>query len=270
MNKVKIIALLVGFASIGFASVSQAVPTPLHNYEFNGDLSDGQGGAAIASEGGTVGATTYEFNPTLAPPSDFNQGLTLESPGLGNPGVYSIEMKIRLDSLRNITPVSQPWVKLIDFKNQTLDDGFYTEDSGGFGGTGVSSLIEFFGAGFAASADPVVFPNQWVHLVLTRDAAGNVTAYTQGAEAFSDVDAAGDLVFSTANNVMRFLQDDNVSPNYGPPGGPVYETTPGEIDFLRIYDSALSASDVAALVPEPSSFVLALIGLAAVLWIRRR
>src|SRR4029079_3441926 len=166
--------------------------------------------------------------------------------------------------------VSQPWVKLIDFKNQTLDDGFYTEDSDGFGGTGVASIIEFFGAGFASSADPVVFPNEWVHLVLTRDAAGNVAAYAQGLEAFSDVDEAGDLGFNAANNVMRFLQDDNFSPNYGPPGGPVYETTPGQIDFLRIYDSALSASDVAALVPEPSSFVLALIGLAAVIWFRRR
>jgi hypothetical protein len=51
------------------------------------------------------------------------------------------------------------------------------------------------------------------------------------------------------------------------------DTLNGQLDDVRIYDRVLSASDIAQLVPEPSSFVLAvfgLIGLAAWRWHRNR
>src|SRR5690606_15026643 len=66
--------------------VTWAVPTPVHAYDFNGDLNDGgSGGVAITSEGGTVGDEFYEFNPQL-PPGDYNTGLTLATPALSDPG----------------------------------------------------------------------------------------------------------------------------------------------------------------------------------------
>ncbi len=239
-------SFLVVLAFLSCPALLRAAPAPLHQFDFNGDLADAQGGADILSEGGVVGNSTYRFDPQPRP-GDYNVGLTLANPGLTDPSVYSIEMRVKFDALRNVTPDSQPWVKLIDFKNQEFDDGYYIEDAGGFAGTGESSFLEFFGEEFAVTESPVVLPDSWIHLVFTRDKDGNVAAYADGAPALSFVDSVGELAFMADENIMRFLQDDEVSPNYGPPGGPVYEATPGDLDYLRIYDVALSAAEVAGL-----------------------
>jgi hypothetical protein len=145
------------------------VPAPLHQYEFNGDLSDMQGGPAIVSEGGATDASTYRFDPEPSP-GDYNMGLKLTTPGPTNPAVYSIEMRVSFVSLWNITPESQPWIKLIDFRNQTVDDGYYLEDAGGFNGAGESSFLEFVRAEFAVTESPVALPQNWPHFAVKRDA----------------------------------------------------------------------------------------------------
>src|SRR5262249_27009426 len=60
----------------------------------------------------------------------------------------------------------------------------------------------------------------------------------------------GDMAFNGASNpnqIMRFLQDDTVSNTF--PTGSVYETGSGEVDLVKIFNSALSADDVASLMP---------------------
>jgi hypothetical protein len=249
----------------------QAAPTPLHDYEFNGTLADSEGGPAITSEGGTVGASTYQFAAEL-PPGNYNPGLTLDSPGLTDGGVYSIEMRLRLNSIDNITYYKgfyQPFVKLIDFKNRTQDYGVYTEDVTDFSSTrtgpdgtvyyhGTTSILETYGAAEFNYGNPpnLVHPNQWFDFVITRDASQTVTMYFNGQEIFSFDDSIatgdGNMAFNGPNNpnqIMRFMQDDLISPNYGPPGGPVYETSSGEVDLIKIFNSALSPDDVASLMP---------------------
>src|SRR5262249_6894034 len=83
-----------------------------------------------------------------------------------------------------------------------------------------------------------------------------VTMYFNGQEVFSFDDSIatrnGDMAFNGASNpnqIMRFMEDDLISPNYGPPGGSVYETSSGEVDLIKIFNSALSADDVASLMP---------------------
>jgi hypothetical protein len=234
------------------ASASDAAVVLLHEYTFNGTLNDSQGGPAIASEGGHLNTgTTYTFGA--------NQGLTLTSPGLTNPGTYSIEMRLSLDAV--VGGRDRPWIKLIDFKNLTSDAGLYsynpetTADS--------AAALQFFT--HTATSD-VFMPGQFVHVVITRDdATKQVTAYGGGGSQLSFVDGpvkggGGDsAVFSDPQQIMRFLQDD-VSPGD--------EAASGQIDFIRINNSVLSASEVSTLaaataVPEASSFVV--VGLAGAL-----
>jgi hypothetical protein len=260
-----------------------AAPAPVRSYEFNGTLADGTGGPAIASQtigGAALSSSTYAFDPTLPPgwshgdtllsppttaddPVSFNNGLkgVFSSAQLPTPVEYSIEMRVRLDSLRNIT--GEPFVKLIDFDNGTSDVGVYLEDFESIGGSGAKSYIEFFGLhGGGISKDEgdpanslIVYPNRWTNIVLTRAAATSVVAcYVDGVKAFEFDDTFGEAVPQDVagpgdNVVFRFLQDDIKSPSLGPPGGAVFESTPGDIDYLRFYDNALNAAEAKELAP---------------------
>ena len=64
---------------------------------------------------------------------------------------------------------------------------------------------------------------------------------------------------SNGNN-LRFGTDDQLPSR----------TFNGLLDDIRIYDHELSASEVAALVPEPTSYLLTLVGIGMVLAARRR
>ena len=64
---------------------------------------------------------------------------------------------------------------------------------------------------------------------------------------------------SNGNN-LRFGTDDELSSR----------TFNGLLDDIRIFDHELSASEVAALVPEPTSYLLTVVGIGMVLAARRR
>jgi hypothetical protein len=89
------------------------------------------------------------------------------------------------------------------------------------------------------------------HVTVTRDAFGIMNAYLNQQHVLTFNDAAGALVFG---NVARFFMDDGVQGT---------EASSGQFDLLRIFDSALTGAEVAALadplrpannnVPEPAS-----------------
>ena len=220
------------------AASANAAPIPLHAYELNGNLADTLAGPDITDEGGTVGAATYSFGP--------NQGLTIASPGLTNPGEYSIEMRVLLDHVYDYSG----YIKLVDFKNLTSDFGLYSYDTNSDTLDAVLNFYPYDGA------THVFEPGQFVHVVLTRNATTKeFVAYGQGSAQVSFTDTYDDALFSALGQVIRFLQDD-VGTGY-------LESTSGQIDFIRIYDSVLSPGDVAQLaVPEPASLGLVLLGLA--------
>lgn len=222
----------------------------IHVYDLNGNLNDSLGGPSLVAEGGTIGASSYAFGS--------NQGLTLLNPGLTNPGEYSIEMRVKLDAVRGFS--GSRWVKLIDYKNLASDNGLYSFDGDG---NPAGSILQFYPVG---GTDDAFFPNQYTHVVITRDAATKqVITYGQGYGVFSFTDFNNDAVFTASGNIMRFLQDDYPTSRI--------EANGGEIDYIKVYDSVLSAREVetTANVPDGGS-TLAFLGLAfgMVAAVRRR
>jgi hypothetical protein len=99
--------------------------------------------------------------------------------------------------------------------------------------------------------DQTIF-NHWAVVADGSGATKNIKIYLNGDEVLSKDDALVDNVFSL----------------FGGWGGGAANNYDGVIDELYIYDEALDASAVAALVPEPGS--LALLGLGGLLIARRR
>ena len=115
--------------------------------------------------------------------------------------------------------------RIIDYKNQTSDSGLYC----------TANLLQFYDA---LSVNTTAFvANQYVHLVVTRDDATElVTIYVDGVSVGSFTDS-GDLAVLDTANVLNFFQDDLVF------GG---EARPGRIALLKLYDTILDATGVAA------------------------
>jgi hypothetical protein len=240
-KRVRILPLAIVLISAATQAHSAVM---IHDYQLNGNLTDVLGGPDLTSEGGTIGASTYAFGP--------NQGLTLSNIGLTNPGNYSIEMRVSLASLN--APTGNPWIKLIDFKDLTSDNGLYSYD-GQLDNTG--SILQFYP--FGGTLDTFT-PGTYANVVITRDGTTKeVVTYAQGFGQFSFTDSTDQAVFS--NGIARFLQDDFPTQQA--------ESGSGAIDFIRIYDSVLTADEVAdANVPDGGSTVallgLAMTGIAAV------
>lgn len=251
------VGVVMAFSSIWavFSTAAAAIPPPVHAYEFQGSLEDsGTGGIDILSEGGVAGDEYFEFNPMY--PGDYVEGLTLVSPALTNPAVYSIEMRIKYDHLRNETPSGsygpdQSWIKTIDFTDSLYSYGLYVEDVIRWEGPGEEGLIEFIAStgtpgGFhypGVSPDGVILVDSWFHVVVTRDITGLFVCYVDGVEMFDFMDEQDDAVIDAPSGKLRFFQpDEEAILQYN-----VYEVTQGAMDYLRIYDEALSPQDAIGL-----------------------
>jgi hypothetical protein len=213
----------------------------IHDYEFNGSLADSLGGPSLTSLGGTVGATSYVFGA--------EHGLSLSN-ALTTASTYTIDLSFEFDTTNGFK-------KILDFKNLASDNGLYN----------LNSSLNYYN--FATGPAGVIMPGAYVRVDLTRDnATGLVIGYVNGVQQLSFTDTTADATFTAANNIINFFQDDNVT------GG--NESSPGSVDQIRIWNTALSATAVAALggpkvvVPEPSSLALAATGLAFLVLRARR
>lgn len=234
-----------------------ATPTPLHAYEFDGSFADsGPGGVGITASGGTIAGGLFEFNPIH--PGDIEEGLTLANPALSDMGVYSIEMRLKLDRLRNETPPGtygedQGWIKVLDYTGNAFSQGLYIEDDVLWGGPGLSGKIEFIASGgrldgydyVGVSPNGAVKTDTWLHIVLTRDASGWMTCFLDGVKMFEFDDVWDDGVIDAPDNALNFMQPDEYALTFWP--YPVIEVTQGELDYFRLYDQALSEAEIEGL-----------------------
>ena len=112
--------------------------------------------------------------------------------------------------------------RLADFKNGTSDYGVYVQ----------SGHLYFYPSSSGSSVS--ISDNTYVQVVLTREANGVVTGYVNGTQQFQFTDTSG-IAIIDGNNSLRFFRDDGS------------EASAGSVARIRIYNGALSATQVAAL-----------------------
>ena len=122
------------------------------------------------------------------------------------------------------------FVRLIDFKNGTADTGLYSQEG----------YLSFYNL----AAGAATIGSTFVQVVLTRGADGTVSGYVDGAQQFTFTDTTSQAVIS--NDTLRFFQD-NTS------GGAGFEASPGAVARIRLYDKALTASEVGSLNQLPAN-----------------
>lgn len=212
----------------------------VHQYRFDGSLADDQGGPSLVALGGTVTGGRYVF--------DANQGLVLNE---------NLGAKYTLDFLYNFASQSG-YRKLVDYATGTSDKGVYTN----------AGIVDFYTNGSHIAAGGGTMNNVDSQVTVTRDALGIMNAYVDRQLVLTLSGSTNALVFG---DVARFFMDDGVQGT---------EASAGQVDFIRIFDSALTGAEVAALgaplppaghnVPEPASAALVLAGIGILGLARRR
>jgi len=95
--------------------------------------------------------------------------------------------------------------------------------------------------------------NTWINIALTYDAASSTFTLYQGGSAIATTQASGlgNLVFpATATKIIFGTEQFQATPSLGTAGGaqPWAAYLTGQMDEMRIYNKALSASDIQALI----------------------
>jgi hypothetical protein len=165
-----------------------------------------------------------------------NQGPTIS--GFSAPSAFSVELSFRFNEVAG-------YRKIADFLNRGSDTGLYAH----------GGKLFFFN--IRESAATVFTANQLATLVFTRDATGASAGYVNGTQVIGFTGAAATALQSS----LHLLRDDLTN------GG---EASAGFVDYIRIYDTALTAQQVAALtppgpapaIPEPASWAMMIAGFA--------
>lgn len=206
-------------------SAAHAV-TPIHAYEFDGDVSDSVGSADGTLQGGasiSAGRLLLDGN---------NDYVSFTSHLVPTSGDYSVFIRL------NGTPNLGGYTEIIS-QGFSSGTGFFIGTAPGGGMRFTDTILN----------PGVSYPSGEVELLLTKNASGT-RFYIDGTQ-----------VFSTATLAAN---GPGGSPTYfGRQFDPYGEFFAGSIDAIRIYDSAILPSGViepTAGIPEPSSWAMLLFG----------
>ena len=196
-------------------------------------------GGGTASGPGEVSGGRYNL--------DFNEGLRVN---LGSAlSTWSIVFRGELD-------VTTGYRKLVDFSNRLLDTGLYN----------LNGTYMYYSSAFPTAV--TISTNTDFIAALTYD--GLVAkGYLNGVQQFS-FNSSGTGGYPGTISAFDMWADDIAVPN---------EAAGGSIDFVQVYEGALTGTEVAAItdeggnmpaVPVPASAPLLLAGIAAFAALRRR
>ncbi len=199
-------------ASGGDDALVDADPlAPLHQYHLNGDYRDDFGGPDLVPAGGAFVAGGYRFGP--------NQGLSVT--GAMPDQVYTVDLVFAFDTLVG-------WRKILDFKDLTTDEGYYTYDD-------ISQFVIVAGSAFADGPHALA-PATTYQMTITRDAAGTVVGYVDRSPVWTFVDSASVATLVAVGAPAHFFIDDNATG--------MSEAEGGTVRRIRIWDRALAAGEI--------------------------
>lgn len=172
--------LLLIFLSEG-SWVSAQSATVVADYQFNNTLSSSVSGVPGLVNNGSSGTNTFitdtvdgQSRAVLQFPN--GNGVNLSpTTGVLEDGSYAIVLLFKFDAVTG-------YRKIIDFKNRSVDLGFYNRNG---------SLLFY---DFTSSSNGGIAPNTFVQVVLTRDSAGSTTGYVNGVQMFNFQDTRGDAL----------------------------------------------------------------------------
>lgn len=231
-SSIVVLATLAGVLTVGpvaptaAASEGQAQrrpPRPTADYRFSGDLTSSVGSApalrSINAEGRnrfrtrTQGGTTVQF---LQFPD--GNGLRLRAADrVVEPGVYTMALTVRFDELVGYT-------RIVNFAGDTADTGLYA----------LNNSVVLYNS--ALPAEPVLTAGRWATIVITRTNAGVVRGYVDDEEVFRVDDSENEYAVLGEADELWFFRD-NANREEGP----------GAVDRIRLWNSALTPQQVAAL-----------------------
>lgn len=224
--------------SVFMASANAA--TPAHSYVFGSGFADSD----VSWTNASLSSTGIDV---------FWDGQVNISNVVSSPE-YSLDFQISL----NRTDWQR---KVLDFKNLSSESGVYVD----FGRLGFADATGTYVTPLSSSPTEISVDSP-VRLTFTRTSAGLFSAYVNGTAQFSFDDAANLATFSTTATLFR---DDSAICGYCQTGG--------SLTYLNVYDSALSAREVASLggsvtpaVPEPETLALVAAGLLTAVSLGRR
>ncbi|MBI1760530.1 MAG: hypothetical protein HYR56_03750 [Acidobacteria bacterium] len=213
-------------------SVSNATtPALAADYQFQGTLGSAAGFPPVLLNLGGNGFENVEVDGRVrrALKFDPNNGVALFSTA----GVVS-NQAYTVVALLALSAVSE-YRRLLDFKNGTSENGLYCYEG--------RLVFKRVNNSYLDSNNRVIAANNFVQLAMTRNAAGGVAVYLNGVNQFSFVDANGDALLE--GNTLRFFRD-NVGDG---------EASGGYVARLRLFNTALSSNEIAALDRLPTGAV---------------
>ena len=194
------------------------------DYQLQNTRSSSVGSPPDLADLGTNSFTTATVDGTSRTVLTFSQnnGLSLSSTsGVLPNDAYTVVMLFSFEQ-------TSGYRRILDFKNGTSDNGLYQQ----------YGHLYFYPSGYGSPVS--ISANTYVQVVLTRDSTGTVTGYVDGTQQFQFSDSSNYGVIDS-NNTLRFFRDD----------GSASEASPGSVARIRIYDGALTATQVSALSRLP-------------------
>jgi len=227
-----IIRLFVFFllvaGSVTFSFSQTPVPSPMACYNFSGNLNEANGGTPLTainnlgtfSTGNTLCALDSFYHTTVG------SGLDLVVGNVFPLDHYTVELLFKFTSV----PYQRSWQRIIDFKNNTSDQGLYLFQNN------VQMYPSFTGISGIAQ------PNTWFRLFLTRDnSTGTVNVYVNNILELTFPDGPGQATFISD---LILFKDDIVVQN---------EESDATIDFMRIYNVPLTFAQIQQIITSSAA-----------------